>query len=355
MNPTKLRFFSLVLIISLMLTACSDSDKHEGEAKTPSASSTQKGRNYQDVIDTFEEKGFININTEVLDDLITGWLTKDGEVESVSVDGNVDYTANVWYPNDVEIVITYHTFPLAKEEISSPEFSDKPNSQESEQLENQNENVNFPVEYAMRAAVVAFTNRYADDVFTNDGNNYDISKFHSYADISGFFMYITSEGTWSVKDENTWHVEHLKLKVNEYNTTIDATLDVRYDGENYTISNLFGTAPSYDDISDFEREDDFSLFFIVTPELIGDDRVAVKELREDVAKKAFETYGEYMYPYGFKCHWLTGTEEHEQSYDGSWYFKVSVTITNQYDASREATAEGFVNNTTESVEDFNVY
>ena len=111
---TKTRFFiiALALIMLLALAACGDSKTHEGEAKTPSGSSIQNGRNYLDVITNFEKKGFINIKTEVIDDLITGWMTKDGEVESVSVDGNADYSPDRWYPNDVEVIITYHTFPI---------------------------------------------------------------------------------------------------------------------------------------------------------------------------------------------------------------------------------------------------
>lgn len=101
----------LVLIMIFTLGACGDSESHEGQAKTPSASSAQKGRNYQDVIKDFESKGFTNIQVEPIDDLVTGWMTKDGEVEEVSVDGDKDYSPDRWYPNDVEVIITYHTFP----------------------------------------------------------------------------------------------------------------------------------------------------------------------------------------------------------------------------------------------------
>jgi anionic cell wall polymer biosynthesis LytR-Cps2A-Psr (LCP) family protein len=120
MKSKKVKFFAiaLVLLVIFALAGYDSLDDREGQAKTPSASSAQKGKNYQDVIEAFEKKGFTNIKTEVLDNLITGWLTKDGEVKSVSVDGNVDYSADVWYPNDVEVIITYHTFPI-KEEATS--------------------------------------------------------------------------------------------------------------------------------------------------------------------------------------------------------------------------------------------
>ena len=99
-----------ILVIGIM-GATSEKPSHEGEARTPGGSIYHIGEDYKDVVSDFEDNGFTNIKTEKLEDLITGWITKDGEVESVSVDGDVDYKANGWYPNDVEVIITYHTFP----------------------------------------------------------------------------------------------------------------------------------------------------------------------------------------------------------------------------------------------------
>ena len=55
---------------------------------------------------------------EAIDDLIFGWLTEDGEVEKVTVDGDEDYSADTWVAADVEVIIYYHTFP---QEDSQPE------------------------------------------------------------------------------------------------------------------------------------------------------------------------------------------------------------------------------------------
>lgn len=106
----KLFSLCMVIVMAFSIAGCS-SEGHEGQAKTPSGSSVQHGRDYQEVYEQFEKKGFTNIQFEVLDDLVTGWLTKDGEVESVSVDGDTGYSADKWYPADVEVIITYHTFP----------------------------------------------------------------------------------------------------------------------------------------------------------------------------------------------------------------------------------------------------
>ena len=117
----------------LILVGCAGgASGHKGEAKTPSGSSVQKGRDYQEVVSQFKDKGFKNIKTEKKEDLITGWLTKDGEVESFSFDGDQDYSSDVWYSNDVEIVITYHTFP--EEEVSDTGTPGEKNSEKEDQI-----------------------------------------------------------------------------------------------------------------------------------------------------------------------------------------------------------------------------
>lgn len=88
----------------------------EGKALLPNRMS---GENYQDVIKIFESRGFKNIRTEKIPDLITGWLTSDGEVKEVSVGGNTDYVINQTVSADIEVVIRYHTFPDGSSSSSS--------------------------------------------------------------------------------------------------------------------------------------------------------------------------------------------------------------------------------------------
>lgn len=53
-------------------------------------------------------------------------------------------------------------------------------------------------------------------------------------------------------------------------------------------------------------------------------------LKADAAIAAMEMYGEEMYPYGFKLHTVMGklAEEHEE--DGSWFFKFTCDVTNEF-------------------------
>lgn len=63
-----------------------------------------------ELVSTLEEAGFVNITTEADRDLITGWITKEGSVEEISIGGDTKFFQNASFRPDVEIVITYHAF-----------------------------------------------------------------------------------------------------------------------------------------------------------------------------------------------------------------------------------------------------
>lgn len=128
-----------LMCVFFLFTACASGevDDHTGEAITPAISSEQKGRNYQDVIADFEENGFKNIRTETIEDLITGWITEDGEVEQVSVDGDTGYLSGIWYPDDVEVIITYHTFSSNESATGEPSESTDPNEESTSEADSE--------------------------------------------------------------------------------------------------------------------------------------------------------------------------------------------------------------------------
>ncbi|WP_298825356.1 DUF4839 domain-containing protein [uncultured Planococcus sp.] len=114
---------SIVAITSI--SACSD-EKDPNVLKVSKSSDEIVGENYQTVVSELEESGFTDIETKVLDDLITGWLTKDGEIEKVEINGATDFSANDSFQKDSEIVITYHTF--LEEKKSDTETTNEKNS-----------------------------------------------------------------------------------------------------------------------------------------------------------------------------------------------------------------------------------
>lgn len=75
----------------------------------PFSSKEVKGMNYLDVINEYKKIGFTNIIINAEYDIVTGWLSKDGEVESVVINKNTKYDINDKFRPDAEIIITYHT------------------------------------------------------------------------------------------------------------------------------------------------------------------------------------------------------------------------------------------------------
>ena len=108
------------LVLILAIGAVNESKDSAGKISVNISSSELVGENYEDVVSNLENAGFTNIETEVLDDLVTGWLTKDGEVEKVEIDGTTPFSSDSKFEPNAKIVVTYHTFP---EEDSKPEES----------------------------------------------------------------------------------------------------------------------------------------------------------------------------------------------------------------------------------------
>ena len=66
--------------------------------------------------------------------------------------------------------------------------------------------MSFDEETAKRVVTVAMTNCYATDVFTADGSAYDAAKFHSYADMSGYYLLRKGEFAYnkSTSGDSPW-------------------------------------------------------------------------------------------------------------------------------------------------------
>ena len=107
----------LLLLIILLFSMKKGTD---GRIALPLSSKDCAGSDYEDVLGSFQDAGFTNIETKAIEDLVLGWITKDGEIEEVEVDGHTTFSANSKYLPEVKIIITYHTFPPKKEPVSDP-------------------------------------------------------------------------------------------------------------------------------------------------------------------------------------------------------------------------------------------
>ena len=88
----------------------SEPDSNPNNVSMPYSVDGFKGKDYSVVINDLKDAGFTNIELSPIPDLVTGWVTKDGEVESVSVDGNSDFSKGDRFSKDSKIRVDYHTF-----------------------------------------------------------------------------------------------------------------------------------------------------------------------------------------------------------------------------------------------------
>lgn len=100
----------------LGLTACGEEEIDDGKVEMPFYASETEDLLCEDAESQLSDAGFTNITLEPIDDLITGWLTKDGEIEEMTVDGEDRFSEGDRYDPNVPIVISYHTFPEDEEE-----------------------------------------------------------------------------------------------------------------------------------------------------------------------------------------------------------------------------------------------
>lgn len=127
-----------IIIACVVLLVCVSFVIHlvetSGALHAPASAIHYCGENYQDVIKELKAAGFTNIKTQAIDDLVIGFLTKDGEVEEISIGGDSSFSEGKGFDENVEVVIKYHTFPAAKE---TPKPEETPGVQLSTELEKQ--------------------------------------------------------------------------------------------------------------------------------------------------------------------------------------------------------------------------
>lgn len=113
--------WSTIIIIGLISSSNYKTDQ-ETIVHPPYTSSEAKGKQYTEVIQAYQNAGFTNISFEKIDDLVFGWLTEDGEVEKVEINGNTEYTIETAYKqNEAKVIIYYHTFPEKTETTNNTE------------------------------------------------------------------------------------------------------------------------------------------------------------------------------------------------------------------------------------------
>lgn len=167
-------------------TEASQGEEKKDEAegiKMPAPASKLKGKQYEDVVTQLEEAGFTNIKLKEDADLTTGWLHDDGEVSSVSVNGDDEFDADTPYKPDSKILIVYHTFAektekdeASKSKEKKEESTSQKQSDESDAKESVDESAIRPEFQEAMDSYEAFFDEYVDYMksYQNDPTNAEL-------------------------------------------------------------------------------------------------------------------------------------------------------------------------------------
>lgn len=272
---TKKNFVIIMILVLFVgfIVGCEKRD--ENEIKVGVSSSSFENKNYEEVISELNEIGFTNIETQEIDDLVLGWLTKDGAVDQVSIDGNTSFDSGTYFNKDVKIIISYHTFPkdVAKKD-------DENNSQD----------------YEVAKLI------YDEAV---DKTPLDISKNLSEEGFEAKFIHeITNE---------------------DFTTSIQFSSDPKDEDSfiPWIITKL----------DTFKPNEKVASFYISTKENMeyelekqNMEKVLTSKLSPSVAWGTFMTFGESEFPYGFKLKISTGTETVID--EDTWFLKARCEVKN---------------------------
>lgn len=104
-------------------TASSDVEQ---KVSSPESAKNLKDKNVDDVVKQFLDAGFMEIKTVGKGDLIIALLHSEGDVESISIDGDSAFAKGQQYDSTAQVVITYHSFDEEENVIVTTKATEGP-------------------------------------------------------------------------------------------------------------------------------------------------------------------------------------------------------------------------------------
>lgn len=111
----------LLIIVNVASYSWTDNEYAETtvHVNTPYSSEECLGKNYNTVKSDLEAAGFVNISEEIIEDVELTETDKNGMIESVSINGISDFSANEKFNSLAKIIITYHSYKHINAPVSS--------------------------------------------------------------------------------------------------------------------------------------------------------------------------------------------------------------------------------------------
>ena len=107
-------FLLIIIFGALFLLHSFAFGPDDNEIIIPLDAKKYKGENYKQVVQELTDAGFEDVDAELIYDIVTGWLTEDGEVEKVSIGGDTEFEEGEYASEDAHVVVTYHTYKKNK-------------------------------------------------------------------------------------------------------------------------------------------------------------------------------------------------------------------------------------------------
>lgn len=265
----KISKLLLLILSAIIIYGCGSSkdDNNPDLIKPPASASSLHKENYKDVVTKFEKSGFEIIEVQKLEDLITGWITKDGSVESVSIDGDTNYDSNKKYSKNSKILIIYHTFKNRENNTN--------NSTESAQSETSVSSSEITEE----TTTISETTVVLDDVITIQ-NNPEFAEIMSikgdndpkFDEFAKKYMYKTIEFDGNI----VFFQKHPNRKTR---------FDVMFMGGDYIDADTFNPGPTFrvQDVGMYELARDSSAPEYIKVGLNGHYKFTIVDYRSDSA------------------------------------------------------------------------
>jgi hypothetical protein len=150
---------------------------HKNQAQIPNNEDELVGENYKTIRKEFKKNGFTNIEVHPKRDLITGWITKNGEVSSVRIGGKKDFSYHDWIDKDTKVKIVYHAFPKDNQSDNNKNHLNNKATKNSQptQPKYYNDTSSYGSENARREAALKIAEKQPNIVL-NASNNSKLSE-----------------------------------------------------------------------------------------------------------------------------------------------------------------------------------
>lgn len=111
-----------MIIMLLIVVSCfavllyydySETKEHQqnNDIKISASSNDLKKESVENAVKILDSLGFRDIETVNMEDLKIGLFAKEGDIESISIDGDSSFAEGDWFPADAVVVVSYHGFP----------------------------------------------------------------------------------------------------------------------------------------------------------------------------------------------------------------------------------------------------